>query len=197
MFPLWKKIATICLLVLSLLYISFRKNIFFWGNYMEHIIVLIIIVISIISLIASIIIHTTQLKRSRSGELMNNWLYLQEEQKKKKKLLPVIYLLVIIIIVFFLWIGRFIFNEFLLMTKDLSYVLNRDYPKVECFIKSNDFTYQKGYRHVQYITAINKANKEYMYINFEHDYEKIYEYSNYIIWYLPNTKLGVKAEKLP
>ena len=201
--PLWKKRALVCLLVLILLDIFLSDYIFFWGKYINYLLVLLYLVVGVIRIITSIIggiIHKIKLKKNNNIELMNNWLYLREErerQKKLKKFLPIVYLLVIPTIVFGIWIVSSTFNEVMLMTKDLPYVLNKNYTKVECFIMSNDFTYQRGCRHIQYITAFNNADNKKIYINFEHEYEKIYEYSNYIIWYLPNTKLGVKAEEMP
>jgi hypothetical protein len=202
--PLWKKRVLICLLVLILLDIFLSDLIFFWGKYINYSLILLYMVVAGIRIIASVIgtiIHKIKLKKNNNIELMNDWLYLPKKRERQKKFLPIVYLLVCLLVIptiaFGIWIVSSTFNEVMLMTKDLPYVLNKNYTKVECFIKSNDFTYQRGGRHIQYITAVNKANNEYIYINFEHEYKKIYEYSNYIIWYLPNTKLGVEAEKMP
>jgi len=208
--PLWKKRALICLLVLILLDIFLSNYIFFWGKYINYSLILLYLVVAGIRIIASIIgdiIHKIKLKKNNNIELMNNWLYSpekherQKKRERQKKFSPIayllLYLLVIPTIAFGIWIVSSTFNEVMLMTKDLPYVLNKNYTKVECFIMSNDFTYQRGSRHIQYITAFNNADNKKIYINFEHEYEKIYEYSNYIIWYLPNTKLGAKAEIMP
>lgn len=197
MLPLWKKIAFISLIILLFLYPSLSRLIFFWGKYIEHLFFLLASVVGIIIPIVRTIMYTIKLKKDNKTVFMNNWLYLQNERKKQKKNLLVLYLLFIPNIAFWIWVGSFTFNDVMLMTKDLPYVLSRNYPKVECFVKSNEFTHQSGYQHIQYITAINKKDKEYMFINFEHVYKKIDESSNYTIWYLPNTKLGVYAEKEP
>lgn len=207
--PSWKNIALICLVVLILLDIFLSNFIFFWGKYINYLLVLLYMVVTSIRTLTSVvgtIIHKIKLKKNNNIELTNNWLYSPErwERQKKagntkkiKKILPIVYLLTIPAIALWIWMVSLFFNEVMIMTKDLPYVLNENYTKVECFIMANDFTYQRGGRHIQYITAFNNADNKKIYINFEHEYEKIYKYSNYIIWYLPNTKLGAKAEIMP
>ncbi|WP_186430408.1 hypothetical protein [Clostridium sp. BSD9I1] len=197
MLSLWKKIALICLFLFLLSYAFLSKRIFFWGKYLNTLLVLIVSIVGIIVSILGTIIYVKKIKRDTNSTLMNNLLYLRQEGERQNKFLSVVYLLVIPTIAFWIWIGSFTFNEAILMTKDLPYVLSRNYSKVECFVESNDFTYQSGLRHVQYIAAINKLDNKYIFINFEHEYKKIDESSEYIIWYLPNTNLGLKAQKIP
>lgn len=97
---------------------------------------------------------------------------------------------------FFIWFGKYTLETAILMSRDLPYVLNNNYPNTQCYVRSNKSSYQRGMHHVQYITAIDKVNNEYISINFEHQYKDIKEFSSYTIWYLPNTKLGVRVEEL-
>lgn len=195
MLSLWKKVALICLFLILVSYAFLSNLIFFWGKYLNSLLVLIISIVGIIILIIEAIRYTKKVKRNTDDTLMNNWLY--SMQKRENKSLYIFYLFLIPAIAFWIWVGSFTFNETILMTKDLPYVLRRNYSKIGCFVESNDFTYQSGLRHVQYITAISKLDNKYIFINFEHEYKKIDESCNYVIWYLPNTNLGLKAEKIP
>lgn len=196
MLTLWKKVALIFILLIIILFGFLSNLIFFWGKYIEYVFVLAISAVGIIVIIVGTITYTINLKKNSNSGFMNNWLYLQEERKRQKRFLPLLYLLMLFNIAFLLWLGRYAFDTTTLMSKDLPYVISRNYTKIECYVKSNGHSYQRGMGHIQYITAINKKDNTYVFINFEHDYKKIDEYSNYIIWYLPNTKLGVRAEKI-
>lgn len=198
MIPLWKKIAAILGLLFIVLYALLSNLIFFWSKYIESLLVLGISAAGAIVLIIGAIVHTINLtKNENDNGLLNNWVYLQEERKRQKKLLPISYIIMLLGVAFFIWLGKYTLDTAILMSKDLPYVLSKNYSKVECHIESNGFSYQRGTRHMQYITATNTMDNKYIFINFEHDYKKIKEFSNYIIWYLPNTKLGVRAEELP
>lgn len=195
--PLWKKIIMIFGLISILSYALLSNLIFFWPKYLESLLFSGFSAGAIIVIIIGTIQYTIGLKQDNSDNgLLNNWVYLQEERKRQRKLTPILYLFVVLGVGIFIWFGKYALETAILMSRDLPYVLNKNYPKIQGYVKSNEFTYQRGMRHVQYIKAIDTINNEYISINFEHQYKNIKEFSNYIIWYLPNTKLGVRVEEM-
>lgn len=187
----------IFLLVLVLLFL--QNTIFFWGKYIENLLFLIIVAVVMIRFIVAPIKLIIKLKKDKNTGFgyLNTWVYLQDERKRQKKEIFITCVSSIPIIAFGVWFGSSNLKEVALMTKDIPYVLGGSYSEVYCFVKYNEIYRPKGGPDMQYIEAINMADAREIYISFEHEHKKINELSYYTIWYLPNTKLGARAEERP
>lgn len=195
MFSLKAKIELMftCIIVL-LIYLS--DYVFFWGKYLG---LLLILGVSAACVMLSIVEPTKLIinqKKERSTLLIKTWITLRDEKKREKKIILITCIISFGIFAFGIWLGNNIYKDIRIMNKDIHFVLNKNYAKVEGIIESSEFSRQRGSQHIQYITVLNKLDNKYIYINFEHKYEKIYEHSKYEIGYLPNTKLGVYAKKI-
>lgn len=188
-----KKMFLISFLILLILYVIFSPLIFFWGYYIEVLALSIISIILVIISILGLTRYILSMVRDKSSDYLAS--YRSEHKKKKRVGLIIVLISCIFTLAFFGWLFSLTYKDAILLSKDIPNVLNKRYVKVECYVLLSKTSSVKGDHYSQTITIRNKLDDTVSIIRFKHDYKKIESYSDYTILYLPNSKLGVRAEK--
>jgi len=187
-----KRLIIIILLSMLGYIFIYDYTFFFWGQYLP------IFILSIVFIVIGF--YILKVKMSDCEQWRIHKLQHASNQKRKKKrlkskrehkkhVLAGTFGLVAVI-----GIGVFLLARTFFLTLDLPYVLTGNYKKTTCVIEESKESWQRGDTHSQYIVVKDLQSNKIIKIDFRHEYERIYPYRKYNIWYLPNSHLGYKAE---
>jgi len=186
-------VPIIALLLLSLFYLL-PNLVFFWGYYIERVILLIISIAFIVVSYFGVIKFLLSIKEDRNDKHFLR--YSKKDRKERKVFIIIATFLFLLSNLFFGFLISVTYKDVISLTKDIPYVLNKNYSKVEGFVKSAKYSSIRGETFTQDIKIYCKEDRNINKITFRHKYSKIESSTEYTIWYLPNSRLGVSAEKV-
>lgn len=169
--------------------------VFFWGNYIFDLIASIILIGIGIGGLKRAINYINERKNFKLQSYNKNKTKKQKIKVQLKSTKSIMFEVIcsILIIISVIW---FVAKDVFIMSLDLPNVINKNFIKIPCVVEKSVKSSSKGDHHSQYLNVRDLKNNNLMEIDFTYKYDRIIENEKYIIWYLPHSHLGFKAEAI-